>query len=200
VQIATVILAAGQASRMAGSGRHKLLAEFGGVPLVRKSVETVLASQSDGAVIVTGYRADDILLAIAGLDCPAIHNPDFGSGMASSLKAGLAAVRDRADGLLVMLADMPGIDSGHLDALIVAFKAEAGQAVIRATAGGRRGNPVILPRATFEAIIRLEGDTGARSVIEESGLPVIDVEIGAAARVDVDTPEEIVAAGGVLTR
>jgi molybdenum cofactor cytidylyltransferase len=64
--------------------------------------------------------------------------------------------------------------------------------------GGKRGNPVILPRATFEAIMRLEGDIGARPIVEESGLPVIDVEIGAAAHLDTDTPEAILAAGGVL--
>lgn len=198
LRVATVILAAGQASRMAASGRHKLLAEFGGVPLVRKSVETVLASRSDRAVIVTGYRAGDIEAAIAGLDCPIVHNPDYATGMASSLKAGLAAVRDEADGLMVMLADMPGIEAGDLDRLVDAFHAEEGQAIIRAVSDGKRGNPVILPRSTFEALSKLEGDIGARPVIEKSGLPIIDVEIGVAAQLDTDTPEEIVAAGGVL--
>jgi molybdenum cofactor cytidylyltransferase len=57
---------------------------------------------------------------------------------------------------------------------------------------------VILPRSTFDAIAKLDGDIGARPIIEKSGLPVIDVDIGAAAHLDTDTPEEIAAAGGVL--
>lgn len=198
LRVAAVILAAGQASRMAATGRHKLLAEFGGVPLVRRSVATVLGSEADRAVLVTGYRAGDIARAVDGLDCPLVDNPDFATGMASSLKAGLAAVRDNADGLMVMLADMPGIESGDLDRLIAAFRAEDGRAIIRAVSGGKRGNPVILPRPTFDAIARLDGDIGARPIVENSGLPVIDVEIGEAAHLDTDTPEEIAAAGGVL--
>jgi molybdenum cofactor cytidylyltransferase len=196
--IAAVILAAGQASRMAASGRHKLLAAFGGVPLVRKSVATVLRAHVDRAVLVTGYRAEAIERAVAGLGCPIVHNPDFATGMASSLKAGLAAVRDHADGLLVMLADMPGIETGDLDRLIAAFRAEGGRAIVRAVSAGRRGNPVILPASTFDAIARLDGDIGARPVIEKSGLDIIDVEIGEAAHLDTDTPEEIEAAGGIL--
>jgi molybdenum cofactor cytidylyltransferase len=198
LHVASVILAAGQASRMASSGKHKLLAEFDGIPLVRKSVETVLASECDSAVLVTGYRADDILTVVSGLDCPTVHNPDFATGMASSLRAGLAAVRDRADGLLVMLADMPGITPSDLDRLIAAFRAEEGRAIVRAVSGGKRGNPVILPQSTFDAISKLDGDIGARPIIEKSGLPIIDVDIGAGAHLDTDTPEEIAAAGGVL--
>src|SRR5690242_10661748 len=88
-RVVAVVLAAGQASRMAASGKHKLLAEFDGVPLARKSVATVLRSQVDGTVLVTGYRGDDIERIVEGLDCRVIYNPDFATGMASSLKAGL---------------------------------------------------------------------------------------------------------------
>jgi molybdenum cofactor cytidylyltransferase len=100
--------------------------------------------------------------------------------------------------MLVMLADMPGITSAHLAKLIAAFEAESGRAVVRAVAGGQRGNPVILPKETFHAVRQLVGDVGARHIVERCGLPVIDVELGAAARLDLDTPEAIVAAGGVL--
>jgi molybdenum cofactor cytidylyltransferase len=198
LHVAAIILAAGQARRMGAESRHKLLAAFGGVPLVRKSVETVLASKCDNAVLVTGHRGREIAAAIAGTHCPVVDNPDFASGMASSLRVGLSAVRDKADGVLVMLADMPGLTPGDLDLLVQAFHAEKGAAIVRAVSAGKRGNPVILPRATFEAIARLEGDIGARPVIESSGLPVVDVEIGMAAHLDTDTPEAILAAGGVL--
>ncbi|MBL0373825.1 molybdopterin-binding/glycosyltransferase family 2 protein [Rhizobium sp. KVB221] len=198
LHVAAVILAAGQARRMGSAGKHKLLAEFDGVPLVRKSVETVLASHADSALIVTGYRSEEIADAIGHGDLWTVHNPDFASGMASSLRAGLSAVEDVADGMLVMLADMPGVTHDDLDTLIAAFRAQEGRAIIRAVSDGKRGNPVILPRATFAALSRLEGDVGARTVIEESGQAIVDVEIGMAAHLDTDTPEEIQAAGGVI--
>lgn len=198
LHVAAVVLAAGSASRMAGSGHHKLLAQFDGVPLVRRSVETVLGSRTDRSVVVTGYRAHDIEKALAGLDAEIAINGEFATGMASSLKTGLAAVRQGADGLLVVLADMPGIRSEHLDEMIAIFRREQGRAIVRAVSSGKRGNPVILPASTFDAIAKLTGDIGARPVIERSGLAVIDVDIGEAAHIDTDTPEEIVAAGGVL--
>src|SRR5690606_9776735 len=102
------------------------------------------------------------------------------------------------DGLLVFLADMPGIQPEHIDAMIDAFRAEGGKAIVRAVAGGKRGNPVILPASTFEAISKLTGDIGARPVMERSGLGVIDIDIGEAAHLDTDTPEQIRAAGGIL--
>lgn len=100
--------------------------------------------------------------------------------------------------MLVMLADMPGITAGDLRRLVDTFTAEGGRAVIRATADGQRGNPVILPRQTFAAISQLVGDVGARHIVERCGLSVVDVELGAAARLDLDTPEQIIAAGGIL--
>jgi len=193
-----VVLAAGRASRMGPDGGHKLLATFDGVPLVRRSVEAAIAAAPGGVVVVTGHRETDIRAALEGLPAKLVSNPDYMSGMASSLTIGLSAINERSAGMLVMLADMPGVSSGDLRRLLDRFAAEGGRAVIRATADGQRGNPVILPRQTFSAVRLLVGDVGARHIIEKCGLPVIDVELGSAARLDLDTPEQIVAAGGIL--
>ena len=69
---------------------------------------------------------------------------------------------------------------------------------MRASSAGKRGNPVILPKSTFEAIRTLGGDIGARHIVENAGLEIVDVDLGPAAHLDVDTPEAIIAAGGVL--
>ncbi|WP_043614466.1 NTP transferase domain-containing protein [Ensifer sp. ZNC0028] len=196
--VSVVVLAAGRASRMGADGGHKLLATFDGVPLVRRSVEAALRATPGRVSVVTGHREADIRDALQGLPVTFVSNPDYISGMASSLTAGLSAIGTRAAGMLVMLADMPWITGDDLRRLIERFVAEGGRSIIRATAGGQRGNPVILPRQTFSAIRQLLGDVGARHIIEKSGLPVIDVELGAAARLDLDTPEQIVAAGGIL--
>ncbi|MFC3164247.1 NTP transferase domain-containing protein [Ciceribacter thiooxidans] len=198
-RVVAIVLAAGRASRMGEGGGHKLLAEFSGEPLVRRAARISLGSGADGVVIVTGYRAVEIRNALQGLAVDIVNNPDYASGMASSLKAGLSSpAARRADGVLVMLADMPGLDTQDLQRLVDAFGRAGGRAIVRGTAGGKRGNPVILPRTTFEAVRALEGDVGARSIVEGSGLTVIDVELGAAAHLDVDTPEAVLSAGGLL--
>ena len=199
IEVAIVLLAAGKASRMGESGAHKLLAEFDGISLVRRSASTAMAGGASAVVTVTGHRRDDIERALEGLDIARVYNPDYASGMASSLVAGVGTrAAQQADGVLVMLADMPGITSDDLRALIAAFRKANGQAIVRAVSSGKRGNPVILPRSVLNAVMRLEGDVGARHIIETSGLSVIDVDIGDAAHLDVDTPEAVVAAGGVL--
>lgn len=199
--VAVVILAAGKSSRMGEGGAHKLLAEFDGEPLVRRAAKTALATNAAPVVVVTGHRQSEIVAALSELDVTAVENPDYASGMASSLVSGFSAAPARsADGVLVMLADMPGVTTGDLNLLIAAFRSASGRAIVRAVSLGKRGNPVILPRLLGDAVMRLEGDVGARHIIETSGLPVIDVDIGEAAHLDVDTSEAVVAAGGILRR
>jgi molybdenum cofactor cytidylyltransferase len=184
---------------MGKDGPHKLLAEFDGIPLVRRTADVLLGSGASPVVTVTGHRRDEIEAPLAGLDLTLRHNPDYAAGMATSLAAGLSmpALAD-ADGVLVMLADMPAIATAHVDSLIEAFAKAGGGVFVRSVSDGKRGNPIIIPRAAFPAVLRLEGDVGARALIESSGLPVIDVDIGPAAHLDVDTPDAVRAAGGVL--
>lgn len=194
--VGIAVLAAGRASRMGGQ-HHKLLAEFDGEPLVRRSASAAATAGADKVVVVTGHRADEIENAVVGLSVATVHNADHVSGMASSIRTGLEALKDM-DGLVVALADMPGVTAADLQILVDRFRAEGGNAIVRAVSAGKRGNPVILPKTVYPALMRLEGDVGARHIIEKSGLPVIDVEIGDAAHLDVDTAEAIEAAGGVL--
>jgi molybdenum cofactor cytidylyltransferase len=195
--VGVVLLAAGRASRMGAEAGHKLLAEFDGETLIRRMASTALTSKAEQTVVVTGHRSADIGASLKGLDVSLAHNGDHETGMASSLKTGLAALGNECDGALVLLGDMPALTAAHLDRLIEAFSESRGQAIVRACDGERRGNPVILPRSAFAEAMELSGDVGARTLIESGVWPVIDVEIGAAARLDVDTPEAVRAAGGV---
>lgn len=159
----------------------------------------LLTSDLASLVTVTGYRREEVEEALSGLDLVLQFNPDYASGMASSLVSGFSRPEASSqDGVLVMLADMPAVTSRQVDMLVARFREAGGRAIVRSVFEGKRGNPIILPRATYPAVLRLEGDIGARAIIESSGLPVIDVEIGAAAHIDVDTPEAVVAAGGIL--
>lgn len=197
--VAIVLLAAGKASRMGEGGAHKLLAEFDGIPLVRRSALAALGADAATVVAVTGHRRAEIETALAGLGIHIAENPDYATGIAGSLTAGFAAPDvHKADGVLVMLADMPGVASVDVNALIAAFRASSGEVIVRAVSNGKRGNPVILPRSLAPAVTGLVGDIDARQIIETFGLPLIDVDIGDAANLDVDTPHDVLAAGGEL--
>ncbi|WP_296745789.1 molybdopterin-binding/glycosyltransferase family 2 protein [Mesorhizobium sp.] len=191
-----VLLAAGRSSRMGGP--NKLLALFDGQPLVRRTAERALGSKAANTVVVTGHQRERVRSALSGLDVRLADNPDFADGLASSLKAGIAGVSPDAAGAMIVLGDMPGVSSKDLDSLIDAFRKSGGRAVVRASHLGKRGNPVLLPRSLFAAIAHLEGDTGARHLVESEGLDVIDVEIGQGASIDVDTREALEDAGGIL--
>jgi molybdenum cofactor cytidylyltransferase len=195
-KVYAVVLAAGRSSRMGGP--NKLMAHFSGKPMIRLTAERALASKVSGVVVVTGHQASRIREVLDGLDIGIAHNPDFASGLASSLKAGIAAIPGHAAGALILLGDMPAVSSADLDRLVSAFRKAGGQAIVRATHEGKRGNPVILPRGLFGAVAQLEGDTGARHLVEAGLMPVVDVEIGEGAAIDVDTRDALESAGGVL--
>ncbi|WP_311028260.1 molybdopterin-binding/glycosyltransferase family 2 protein [Mesorhizobium koreense] len=195
-KVYTIVLAAGRSSRMGGP--NKLLASFGGKKLVRLVAERVRASRADGVVVVTGHQADRVRDALAGINVRFADNPDYASGLAGSLKAGIRALPADADGAMVVLGDMPGVDTADFDALITAFARASGHAIVRATHAGKRGNPVILPHSVFPAVESLEGDVGARHLVEAGGVEVVDVEIGEGASIDVDTPDALALAGGVV--
>ena len=196
LKVEIVLLAAGRSSRMGGP--NKLMALFDGKPLVRRTAERALASKASGTIVVIGHQRERVRAAMAGLDVTFADNPDFADGLSTSLKAGIAYLPEDIAGAMIVLGDMPGVASDDLDRLIDAFRKAGGNSVVRASHQGKRGNPVLLPRALFAAIAHLEGDTGARHLVEAEGLDVIDVETGEGASVDVDTREALEGAGGVL--
>jgi molybdenum cofactor cytidylyltransferase len=196
--VTAIILAAGQSRRMGGP--NKLLASFDGKPLVRRIAEQALASKANPVIVVTGHRGEDVSDTLAGLEIRIVHNPDFADGLATSLKTGLAAVPASASGALILLADMPNVTHAVIDRLVDAFRARQGAAIVLPTFNGKRGNPVLWPRAFFPELLEVSGDTGARHILSRHEDALERVEIGAAASVDVDTPEALAAAGGVLAK
>ena len=75
--------------------------------------------------------------------------------------------------------------------MVEIFRESGGSSVVRATHNGKRGNPVLMPRALFADVTAITGDTGARHIIEAGAAPIVDVEIGSAASLDIDTPQDL---------
>jgi molybdenum cofactor cytidylyltransferase len=195
-EVAAIILAAGASSRFKAAGggdSSKLVAPLGGKPLVRHVAKAALASVARPVVVVTGHDRDGVEAALGGLGVRFIYNPDYSDGMATSLKAGIAALPPDVAGALVLLGDMPAVTSALVDRLISAFRQRpAAMAAIPVTAG-RRGNPVLLARSLFRAIDALTGDEGARKLLDKTNADqLIDVDVaGAESIFDVDTPQSL---------
>jgi molybdenum cofactor cytidylyltransferase len=159
-------------------------------------VETALAAKARPIVVVTGYARDSVQAAVEDLDVGVAFNPKFASGLASSLSVGLSAMPRDIVGALVLLGDMPRIESRLIDALIDAFLARKGALAAVPLREGRRGNPVLLGQGLFEAAMRLEGDEGARKLIGAlNANDLVEVEASdAGVTFDIDTPEDLAAA------
>ncbi len=189
-RIASIVLAAGQSRRM--GPRNKLLAEVDGKAMVRRVVETALASQAEPLVVVTGHESEKVTAALADLPVTLTHNPDFAAGLSSSLHRGLAALSDEVDGALVCLADMPFVDAAVLDRLIAAFNPIEGRAICLPTWRGKRGNPVLFGRQFFAEMQSITGDLGARQLIGDYAELVAEISMpDDAVLQDFDTPEAL---------
>jgi molybdenum cofactor cytidylyltransferase len=191
--VVAVVLAAGRSTRMGGP--NKLLAELSGKKLVRIATEQALASKASEVIVVTGHQAELVEQALEGLSVKFVRNPDFAGGLASSVKAGIAAVPAHADGALICLGDMPLIDAMLIDRLIETFDPDRGNLVVVPVADGRRGNPVLWSRRFFGELLILDGDTGARHLIAKHAEAIAEVPVeGISAFLDIDTPQALEAA------
>ncbi|TAL82492.1 MAG: nucleotidyltransferase family protein, partial [Beijerinckiaceae bacterium] len=132
--------------------------------------------------------------ALAGLDVLFLHNPAPAAGLSQSLRIGLDAVGDDADGAIILLADMPRVTAKIIDELLGAFdSAPAGTKAVIPVHAGRRGNPVLLGKDIFEAVREAKGDRGARSVLERLDQGILELPIDdPAIEIDIDTPEMLV--------
>jgi molybdenum cofactor cytidylyltransferase len=192
-KVAAIVLAAGRSTRMGGP--NKLLAELSAKKLVRIVTEQALASKAAEVIVVTGHQAELVEQALSGLDVRFVRNPDFAGGLASSVKTGIAAVSEHADGAVVCLGDMPLVSSGLLDRLIDTFEPDRGNLIVVPVADGRRGNPVLWSRRFFKELMTLDGDIGARHLIAKHAEAVAEVAVeGNGAFLDIDTPQALEAA------
>ena len=189
-RIGALVLAAGRSTRFGSD--NKLLADLDGRPIVRRTVEAILASRARPVTVVTGHMAEQVGTALAGLDVAIVHNPDFVAGLSSSLKAGLRALPPGLDGYIVALGDMPRVEGAHVDRLIAGFAPKEGRSIVVPVHGGKRGNPVLFAVDYLTEMLDVAGDTGARHIIGAHADEVVEVDLATGAIfIDVDTPEAL---------
>jgi molybdenum cofactor cytidylyltransferase len=189
-KVVGLVLAAGQSSRM---GTNKLLATVHGQPMIARTVGAV-SPAVDQVIAVIGRDAPEVAAALGRHQVDLVHNPDFASGLSTSLKRGLDAMPADADAVLVVLGDMPLVDAQVIDRLIAAFSPAEHRSICIPTFDGRRGNPVLWGRQHFEALRTLAGDQGARGLFDQYTDELVEVAMpDSAVLTDIDTPEALAA-------
>lgn len=187
-KISAVVLAAGRSTRM--GPENKLLKTIDGTPMVRRSVDNILATGISQVTVVTGHERAAVEEALSGLPVSFVHNPDFRGGLSTSLKTGIAAQTGEFDAALLALGDMPLIGSDLIGKLISAFDPEEGRGICVPIFRGKRGNPVLWGAEYFPAMAGLSGDTGAKHLLAEFSEAVCEVEAPERSILqDFDTPE-----------
>ena len=184
--IAGVLLAAGGARRF---GSQKLVQPLDGRPLVRHAAET-LAAETDTLVVVLGNDAAAVGAAVGGLASQIVENAAWSNGLATSLRAGIAALMPGVDAAIVCLGDQPRIERQVIRRVIAEWRA-SGLAIVSVRYRGTRGHPVLFDRSVFSELGMLEGDAGARMLIERDAARVGYVDVDALVPGDVDSPEDL---------
>lgn len=194
--IAGIILAAGKSSRMGGP--NKLLAEINGKSLVRHVAEAAIGARLSQRILVTGHMADKVSATVSDLGLDVVFNPDYAEGMAGSIRTGMERLDPGVDAVIVLLGDMPGISADVLNAMIETYQASPDALIVTATAEGKRGNPVLWDKRFSNDLKNLTGDIGARHLIAANPEVVAELEIGSAARLDLDTSDALASVGGTF--
>jgi molybdenum cofactor cytidylyltransferase len=186
-RVGAIILAAGESSRF---GQPKLLYAYRGVPLIRRAVAAAAEGGCRDVVVVLGADADTYAPLLAGSGADVLVNPVYKEGMSSSIRRGVEALPPECTAAVIMLADQPRID-GHIIRELLQTHATSGKRIIAARYGDVRGAPVLFDRALFLELLILEGDRGARAVMETYPNEVTEVVLPADAGLDVDRPEDL---------
>ncbi len=174
--VAAVVLAAGGSRRM---GRPKQLLPVDGRVMIEHALEAVRSTSAEPVIVVLGHAAAEIAPHIPA-DCQKVLNPDWETGIASSIRAGLEAVPDRAEAVLFVLADQPRLTGAALQRILHAYYG-TGKAIVNPVYKEQRGVPALFDRRMFPALRALQGDVGGREVIRQFPAEVLPVEM--------DTPE-----------
>ncbi len=192
--VAAIILAAGQASRFRAadaSVSSKVIAQLDGKALVRHVAEAALMCAARPVIVVTGNAREDVENALKGVDVRFVHNADFAAGLSGSVRAGIAALDQDCRGALILLADMPRIRADFLASLLQTFAQQPDADAVVPLYKGQRGNPVLISRSLFKGVSALKGDEGARRILNDPDLNIIEVAGEEDVTLDIDTREAL---------
>jgi CTP:molybdopterin cytidylyltransferase MocA len=186
--VAGLVLAAGEGRRY---GMPKALVVHRGRLFVESTVDRLRAAGCTRIVVVAGAAADEVRRADLG-DADVVENPDWASGMGSSLRRGIEALQETAlqgeDAVAVMTVDLPGVTA---EAITRVLEHASTKALAAATYDGRRGHPVLIGREHWQGVYEVaQGDSGARAYLKRHEVTEVACDDVADGH-DVDRPEDL---------
>ncbi|MFJ1752729.1 NTP transferase domain-containing protein [Kitasatospora sp. NPDC088134] len=187
VRVPALVLAAGGGSRL--GGRPKALLSYRGRPLLEHALAAARAGGCAGTVAVLGAAAEQVRARVETGDCRLVDNPDWRTGLGSSLRAGLDALPPDATAVLVLLVDTPGVTAEAVRRLLAAHTARTDLAAC--AWAGRRAHPVLIGAAHFpELHTTATHDTGARTLLATHPVTLVDCT-DTGDPTDLDTPTDL---------
>jgi molybdenum cofactor cytidylyltransferase len=189
--VSAIILAAGASRRF---GEAKLLAPLPGMDgrrVLQVTVDNALQLGLHQVIVVVGCHAAEMASLLAGCPLQIVVNPRWEEGMSTSMQAGLDHVSPESHAVLLMLGDQPAVSPATARLLVDAYRAFRSPIVVPAFEG-RRGNPALFDRCTFDSLRRVAGDQGGRQLIVSGAFDVAQIEVDDRAVImDVDRSEDL---------
>ena len=171
--ISAILLAAGQSKRM--NGENKLVKHYKKYPLIMHSVNNILESKIEKLVIVLGYQKEIIEKVLEKNNkIKLVFNDSFESGIASSIKAGLNQLTNETEFFFICLGDMPLVNKNIYNFLI---KSKNNKKIIVPIYKGQQGNPVLFSYSMKKEIMSINGDMGAKKILEINKDKTLYIEI-----------------------
>jgi molybdenum cofactor cytidylyltransferase len=188
---AAIILAAGASTRL---GQPKQLLKLNGETLLHRTARLAAETGCSPIFVVLGCEAARMQHELSGLAAKPILNPDWPSGMGSSLQYGIEAVMKETpqpQKTLVLLCDQPTLSAEILSNLLKT-STESESLITASCYADKSGVPAIFDQQLYPDLLKVEGDQGARSVIQHYADQTKTVEFPSGI-VDIDTPEDLAA-------
>jgi len=168
-----MILAAGESKRM---GKPKLLLPFGGKTIIETVIKSVIQSKVEGVLVVLGSDCEKIKEKIKNFSLKITVNPDFQSGMLSSVQKGFQALPKNAQAVLVILGDQPSISTAVINKIINAYK-KTGKGIVLPVYRKNRGHPVLIDVKYREEVEKLSPDLGLRGTVYSHPEDILEIEV-----------------------
>lgn len=186
--IKKILLAAGESKRF--GDKNKLSEIINGKPIINHILDTLYEIfDPSELIVIVGYEQNLIKNLIFNKDIKILENKDYRKGIGTSIALGMNNLNADIDGVMIIPADMPYINSKDLINLEKKFIELNCVKVVMPEHNSRIGNPVILPRIYFNILKSLKDDFGARSLIRKKD--IITLKTGFGTIFDIDTKEEL---------
>jgi len=185
--ICAIVLAAGRSRRM---GVQKLLLPFGGKTVIAHIVDELLASTIDDVHVVVGHQSKRIYEELSGRPVSIVNNPDYKTGMLSSVRCGLRDLPQQCQAVLVVLGDQPSITSKLIDQMIQSFAATE-KHILVPIYDGKRGHPTLFSKFYRDEILTHYDNVGLRGLLHAHPNDIFELKVSTSSVLsDMDYPED----------